>query len=325
VTAGASTLETERPAEAVVEPPPAAQLRAPSWSERSITAVIVVLPLAALAWAAERFWHHGIGWFDLGLAAALYVVTGYGISLGFHRLFTHRSFRAHRWLRIGLAVAGSMAVEGSVTSWVAHHRRHHVFADQPGDPHSPVAAGPGLGHQLRALGHAHVGWLFSGVQSDPERWSRDLLADRDMAAVAALTPLWMALSLLLPFGLGWAVTRSVAGAFLALLWAGAVRIALLHHVTWGVNSLGHLFGKRPFATRDRSGNIGLLAALSFGDSWHNSHHAFPVMARHGCDRGQLDLSADLLRLFERLGWASGARWPTAGQLATRRLGSVAGA
>jgi stearoyl-CoA desaturase (delta-9 desaturase) len=137
--------------------------------------------------------------------------------------------------------------------------------------------------------------------------------------VSMITPLWMALSLIIPFGIGWAVTRSLTGALLALLWAGAVRIALLHHVTWGVNSLGHMFGKHPFETKDRSGNIGMLAVLSFGDSWHNSHHAFPVMARHGCDRGQVDLSASLLHLFERLGWAWNTRWPTAEQLATRRV------
>ncbi len=298
-------------------PPEAA--RRPRRSERLLTAVVVFLPLGFVVWAADRFWHHGIGWFDLVLAAVLYIVTGYGISLGYHRLFTHHSFRAGRWLRVSLAVAGSMGFEGSVTSWVAHHRRHHVFADRPGDPHSPYDYGDGFLAQLRGLGHAHVGWLFSGVQSNPKRWSRDLLADRDMVVVSALTPLWMVLSLALPFGIGWAVTRTITGALLALLWAGAVRIALLHHVTWGVNSLGHMFGRRPYETNDHSGNIGLLAVLSFGDSWHNTHHAFPALARHGCDRGELDPSAGLLRVFERLGWAWHARWPSAEQLATRRV------
>jgi stearoyl-CoA desaturase (delta-9 desaturase) len=311
-----SVLTAERPAEPVTAPDPTV---APGWSGRLFTAAVVVIPVAAVAWAAQHFWHHGIGWFDLVLAVVLYAITGHGIALGFHRLLTHKSFKAHRWLRISLAVCGSMAMEGSVISWVSHHRRHHVYADQPGDPHSPTGFGPGFFSQLRGLGHAHVGWLFSGTQSNPEKWSRDLLADRDMVIVSKLTPLWMALTLIVPFGLGWAVTQSLAGALLALLWAGGVRIALLHHVTWGVNSLAHMFGKHPYRTSDQSGNIAWLAVLSFGDSWHNTHHAFPALARHGCDVGQLDSSARLLRVFERMGWASKARWPTTAQLAARRV------
>jgi stearoyl-CoA desaturase (delta-9 desaturase) len=288
--------------------------RNPSWSDRLLTVVVVVAPLAALVWAAGRFWHHGIGWFDLALAAALYIVTGFGITLGFHRLFTHRSFRANRWLRVSLAVAGSMAAEGSVISWVSHHRRHHLFADKPGDPHSPYTDERGFKPQMHALWHAHIGWLFSGTESNPRRWSRDLLADNDLVVVSKLTPVWMVLSLVLPFGVGWAVTGSIAGALLALLWAGGVRIALLHHVTWSINSLCHQWGQHPYETTDHSGNISLLSVVSLGDSWHNSHHAFPALARHGCDRGELDSTAALLRVFVRLGWASNARWPRPEQL-----------
>jgi stearoyl-CoA desaturase (delta-9 desaturase) len=287
----------------------------PGWGDRLLTIVVVVAPLGALMWAAGRFWHRGIGWFDLALAAVLYVVTGFGVTLGFHRLFTHRSFRARRWLRITLAVAGSLAAEGSLISWVSHHRRHHLYADKAGDPHSPYTDEAGFGPQLRALWHAHVGWLFSGAQSNPQRFSRDLLADRDLVVVDRLTPLWMVLTLVLPFGLGWAVTGSIAGALLALLWAGGVRVALLHHVTWSINSICHQWGTHPYETADRSGNVSLLAVASLGESWHNSHHAFPALARHGCDRGQLDSTAALLRIFVRLGWASNARWPRPEQLA----------
>jgi stearoyl-CoA desaturase (delta-9 desaturase) len=212
-----------------------------------------------------------------------------------------------------------MAIEGSVTSWVSHHRRHHVYADLPGDPHSPFHYGTGFVPQLRGLLHAHVAWLYSGMASDPQRWSRDLLADRDIVRVSSLTPLWMTMSLALPFGIGWAVTRTLSGALLALLWAGAVRIAVLQHVTWSVNSLGHMFGKRPFKTRDESRNLAILALVSFGDGWHNAHHAFPALARHGVDRGQLDSSAMIIRVFELLGWAWRVRWPTTKQLATRRV------
>jgi len=306
--------------------PPVEPAKKPGWSDRLLTVIVVVAPLGALIWAAERFWHHGIGWFDLALAFVLYAVTGFGVTLGFHRLFTHRSFRARRWLRITLAVAGSLAAEGSVISWVSHHRRHHLYSDKVGGPHSPYTEERGLGPQLRALWHAHVGWFFSGTQSDPKRWSRDLLADRDLVAVSRLTPLWMVLTLVLPFGIGWAVTRSIAGALLALLWAGGVRIALLHHVTWSVNSICHQWGTHPYETGDRSGNVALLSVVSLGESWHNSHHAFPALARHGCERGQLDSTAGLLRIFVRLGWASNARWPRPEQLALGRavpLGVVA--
>ena len=287
------------------------------WLDQIITAVVVVLPLVVLGLAVWLFWSHGIGWFDLGLAAALYVITGLGISLGFHRLFTHRSFHARRALRIALGVAGSMAAEGSLISWVSHHRRHHVYADQIGDPHSPWTVEKGDFRRLRGLFHAHVGWLFSGAQSSPKRWSSDLLGDRDVVAISRLAPLWMFLTLALPFGLGWAITGSLVGATLALVWAGLVRIALLHHVTWSVNSLGHMFGKHPYKSGDRSGNIVWLSVVSFGDSWHNSHHAFPALARHGCDRGQLDPSASVLRMFEGLGWATHVKRPTKGLLNRR--------
>ena len=306
MTAGA-LLEVEGESDEEERPEPASPVR---WWDQLITAVVVVLPLAVVAVAVWLFWRHGIGWFDLGLAATLYVITGLGISLGFHRLFTHRSFRARRALRIALGVAGSMAAEGSLISWVSHHRRHHVYADQAGDPHSPWTVDHGGFRRLRGLFHAHVGWLFSGPVSSPKRWSRDLLADRDLVAISSLAPLWMVLSLALPFAIGWAITGSIVGAALALVWAGLVRIALLHHVTWSVNSLGHMFGKHPYRSGDRSGNIAWLSVVSFGESWHNSHHAFPSLARHGCDYGQLDLSAGVLRVFEGLGWASHVKRPT---------------
>jgi stearoyl-CoA desaturase (delta-9 desaturase) len=309
---------TELPIEEMLEPvEPAEPVTPMRWWQRLITAVVVILPLGGLAVAVGHFWHHGVGWFDLSLGAVLYVVTGLGISLGFHRLFTHRSFRARRGLRIALAVAGSLAAEGSLISWVSNHRRHHVFADRPGDPHSPwtIARGPFV--RLRGLAHAHVGWLFSATEASPKRWSRDLLADRDLVVISSLAPLWTVLTLLLPLGIGWAVTRSITGALLALVWAGAVRIALLHHVTWSINSLCHMFGRRPYESSDQSGNIAWLSTLSFGDSWHNSHHAFPALARHGIDRGQADPAARVLRVFEVLGWASHVRWSTPAYLARR--------
>ncbi len=314
MTAGPLLAEPE--ADLLERPAPTSSAR---WWDQLITAAVVILPLVGFGMAVWLFWHHGIGWFDLGLGAALYVITGLGLSLGFHRLFTHRSFHARRALRIALGVAGSMAVEGSLVSWVSHHRRHHVYADQAGDPHSPWTVDHGSFRRLRGLFHAHVGWLFTGAESPPKRWSRDLLGDRDVVAISNLAPLWMVLSLALPFGLGWVITGSLMGATLALVWAGLVRIALLHHVTWSVNSLGHMFGKHPYQSGDRSGNIAWLSVVSFGDSWHNSHHAFPALARHGCDRGQLDPSAGVLRMFEGLGWASDVKRPTQALLNRRSM------
>jgi len=287
--------------------------------QRLIVAAIVVLPLLAGVFAVIWFWSHGIGWFDLGLALGMYLLTGFGVTIGFHRLLTHGSFLPRRWLKVVLAVAGSMALEGSVISWVSQHRRHHVYSDRPGDPHSPVVAGTRLVDKLGGLWHAHVGWLFLRNRVDAERWSPDLLADKDIRFISATAPVWIAASLVIPFAVGWAVTQSLFGAFLALVWAGGVRILVLHHATWSVNSLCHVFGRQPFRTKDESRNLSVLALVSMGESWHNAHHAFPGLARHGVDRWQLDPSATMIGLFERFGWAAEVRWPKPELLDRRRV------
>jgi stearoyl-CoA desaturase (delta-9 desaturase) len=198
---------------------------------------------------------------------------------------------------------------------VANHRRHHMFSDGDGDPHSPNRHGAGAAAQLRGFVHAHVGWLFGGGTSPAERFAPDLLRDRDITVLSRLFPLFAVASLAIPFLLGWGLSRTLVGGLTALLWAGLVRMAVLHHVTWSVNSICHMFGRRPFATKDRSRNFAPLAIASMGESWHNLHHAFPSSARHGVGRGQLDSSAALIRVFERVGWASRVRWPTAERLA----------
>lgn len=289
-------------------------------TQRFSALVLVCAPLLALGFCGVSFWRHGISGLDVVLAAVFYLITGFGLTVGFHRMLTHGSFRPARALKIALAVAGSLGVEGSVFTWVAQHRRHHAYADRAGDPHSPWRYGNGFGRQLKGLAHAHVGWFFASNPSEPERWISDLLADRDLRLISRTAALWASLSLAIPFFIGLAVTQTLTGAWLALLWAGVVRMALLHHVSWGVNSVGHMFGTRPFRTRDRSANVALLAVLSFGDAWHNGHHAYPLLARHGVDRGQLDSSAALIRVFERLGWATHVHWPSGGQLAARRIG-----
>ncbi|MEV5560298.1 acyl-CoA desaturase [Nonomuraea wenchangensis] len=287
-----------------------------------LTAAIVAVPFVALGVAIFLAWGQGVTLTDLLLAAVLYVVTGLGVTVGFHRLLTHASFTARPWLRVVLAVAGSMAFQGNVVDWVAVHRRHHAFTDRPGDPHSPYRYGTGLRGQLRGLAHAHLGWLFTDDATPAERYAPDLRADPAMTRVARAFPALCALSLALPLLAGWAISGTLYGALTTFLWAGLIRIALLQHVTWSVNSLCHVIGDRPFKTRrhDRSSNVWPLALLSFGESWHNGHHSEPSCARHGLDRGQLDLSAGVIRQFERLGWASNVHWPDAGRIQRRRAG-----
>ncbi|QMU73976.1 acyl-CoA desaturase [Streptacidiphilus sp. P02-A3a] len=285
-----------------------------------MTGLIVAFPLLALALAAWVLWGSLIGPTDVVLALALYTVTGLGVTVGFHRCLTHGSFTPTPALKVVLAVAGSMSFQGDVIGWVAIHRRHHAFTDRPGDPHSPFRYGTTLRGELKGLAHAHVGWLFTTDSTPADRYAPDLVADRSMRTVSAVFPVLCLLSLALPFGLGWAVTGTVHGALTALLWAGLVRVALLQHVTWSVNSLCHMIGERPFRTRrhDRATNLWPLALLSFGESWHNLHHAEPNCARHGVDRWQLDPSAGVISLLERAGWARDVHWPSAARIEERR-------
>jgi stearoyl-CoA desaturase (Delta-9 desaturase) len=289
-----------------------------------VTLAIVLVPFAGLAAAVYLAWGHGVGLADLLLALAFYSLTGLGVTVGFHRLLTHRSFTAAPALRVALAIAGSMSFEGDVIGWVAIHRRHHAFTDRPGDPHSPYRYGTSLAGQLRGLADAHVGWLLRNDPTPPGRYAPDLMADPAMRAIAAAFPAFCILSLALPFGAGWAIGGTWQAAVAALVWAGFVRIAVLQHVTWSVNSLCHVFGNRPFVTRshDRATNLWPLAVLSFGESWHNLHHSDPACARHGADPGQIDISAEVIRVFEHLGWATDVHWPTSARLDKRRCGRV---
>ena len=297
------------PEPAIAGPPPG-----PLTTARIVTSLLVVGPLVALAVFIPLGWGGTTTIWGLGLALAFYLFTGFGISVGFHRLFAHRSFCAHRVLKIVLAVAGTMALEGSVIGWVTTHRRHHMFSDRPGDPHSPVSYGSEHPTIIRGFLWAHVGWLFASDATSQQRFAPDLLRDPDMVAVDRLFPALAVLSLLIPLGIGWVVTGTFAGALGVFLWAGLIRMALLHHVTWSINSVCHLWGRRPFTTGDNSANVAPLALVSFGESWHNFHHAAPASARHGALEHQVDLSAGLIRIFERAGWVTKVRWPTATQI-----------
>lgn len=283
-----------------------------------LSGIVALAPVVVLGLVVFGAMGGSISWFDLALAAILLAVIGHAVTIGFHRLFTHRSFEARRPLKISLAVLGSMAFQGSLIGWVADHRRHHRFADGPGDPHSPGWVGETRVSSWRGFWHAHVGWTFRGEATPRDRYVPDLLADPDLVLIDRLFVPLCVVTLALPFAIGLLWTGTIAGALSALVVAGVIRIGISHNVTWSVNSVCHRFGRRAFRTRDTSTNVAVLALLTHGESWHNNHHAFPRLARHGVDRGQVDTSAALIGVFERLGWASNVQWPDRSRLDVRR-------
>ncbi|MBI1377262.1 MAG: acyl-CoA desaturase [Frankiales bacterium] len=288
-------------------------------AERLTVGLFVAVPLLAVLLAVPFAWGWGLGWSDVVIGVVMYAVAAHGITIGFHRAFTHGSFKPNRPLKIALAIAGSLAIEGPVARWVADHRKHHAFSDAEGDPHSPWAYGESTRGLIKGFFYAHTGWLFDVEQTPMQRYAPDLLKDKDLVRVSRLFPLWVAVSLLAPAVIGGLVTWSWHGAVTALFWASIVRVGLVHHVTWSINSVCHLWGKHPFKTRDRSGNVAWLALFSGGESWHNMHHSDPTSARHGVLHGQVDTSARMIELFERRGWAQDVRWPRAERLRARMV------
>ena len=275
----------------------------------------MTVPCALLGFAAWRAWGGALRWSDLVVLAIVYALTGLGVTVGFHRLFTHRSFKTGRTLRFLLAALGSAAIEGPLIEWVSNHRKHHHFSDEAGDPHSPHHHGSGLRGALRGLLHAHLGWILKGdAAATPERYAKDLLADPVAPFVDRTFAIWVLAGLALPFALGASLTGSLAGGLTGLLWGGAVRIFLLHHATFSINSLCHFFGRRPFDTGDESRNLAWLALPTFGEAWHNNHHAFPTSARHGQPRWQLDPSWWVIAALARRGLI----WDVVGVSPTRR-------
>ena len=281
---------------------------------RSVSAVIalwlaVLIPVLGLVVVIPLTWGWGLSILDLTMALIGYIVTALAIAVGYHRCFTHRSFKARRSLRIALAIAGCLALEGSPAQWVANHRRHHAFADREGDPHSPWRFGTSTRAMLKGLIYAHVGWILKRELSNRARFAPDIVSDRDLAVVGRLSVPLVAVSLLMPACIAGFVTHTWSGALAGLFWAGVMRVGLLHHVTWSVNSVCHVVGRRPFACHDRATNFWPLAILSMGESWHNSHHADPTLARHGTLPRQIDPSARVIWVFERLGLVTDVRWP----------------
>ena len=288
---------------------------------RTITGIVTIAPILFLALAVWQAWDQELRWYDVVVFAITYLPIGIGVTVGFHRLLTHRSFETSPLLRGVLAALGSAAIEGPVISWVADHRKHHAFSDLPGDPHSPhVDHGVGWRGAFRGLAHAHLGWLFLHTErAATERYAPDLLRDPLIRFVNKTSLLWVLLGLAVPFGLGVAIGDSIAAGLTGLLWGGAVRVLVMHHVTYSVNSLCHFFGRRRFTTGDQSRNLAWLSLASLGEAWHNNHHAFPTSAFHGLHRSELDPSALLIRLLERAGLVWDVVRVTPERQATRAL------
>jgi len=290
-----------------------------------ITLVAVLVPPMALLSVMGVLWGVGFRMTDLVLFLIFYVLTGLGITVGYHRYFTHRSFEAVAPVKVALAVLGSMTLQGPVTQWVTDHRKHHARSDAEGDPHSPHLSGDGLVGTLKGLWHAHMGWMFTtkGMERGID-YGRDLYEDRTIRIIDRCYLVWVALSVGLPFLLGAAIGGSWALGFEAMIWAGLIRIFVFEHSTFAVNSICHTFGRRAFEARDESRNNWVVALLVFGEGWHNNHHAFPRSARHGLGRFQIDVSFLVIRGLRRLGLARAVRLPTEAQLArTPRAGRPA--
>lgn len=291
-----------------------------SLGSRIVTLVAVVVPFLGVLSAAGVLWGVALHPLDLVLFAAMYLFCGLGITVGYHRLFSHRSFQTGPVLRATLAIAGCMSTQGPVTQWVTDHRKHHAMSDRDGDPHSPHGHGDGWVGVVTGLYHAHMGWLFRTKGMERGRvYGRDLYEDPLIRRIDRLYLVWLALSLLIPFAIAWAVTGSTARGVEALVWAGLVRIFVFDHVTWSVNSICHTFGRRDYATSDESRNVWYLSLPTFGEAWHNNHHAFPGSARHGLGRRQLDPSWWTIRALERLGLVWNVKVPSAERRARRAL------
>jgi stearoyl-CoA desaturase (Delta-9 desaturase) len=273
--------------------------------DRIITGTVTVLPFLGLGIVCWQVWNEALRWSDVIVFLICYVATALGVTVGFHRLFTHRAFKAKQWVRGTLAILGSAAIEGPIISWVADHRKHHAYADVEGDPHSPhVDHGHGWKGAFRGLWHAHWGWLFIHThRGNKKRYAPDLLADPLIRWVDRTFVLWVTVGLLVPAGLGYLIGGTWQAALTGLLWGGLVRLLVVHHVTYSINSLCHFFGRKDFDTGDESRNLLWLSPFTFGESWHNNHHAFPTSYRHGLRVWQLDISAGVIWLLEKAGLA----------------------
>lgn len=295
----------------------------PTVGSHLATFTAVLLPFAGLVAAIWLLWGIAFSWVYLGLMLGMYLVTVLGIGVGYHRYFTHRSFDTPRPVAFILGVMGSMAVEGSLLNWVATHRRHHQHSDDEKDPHSPHAFGSGAWGVFKGFLHAHMGWFFGPTPDGRiSRYAADLRKEKYILAVSNLFPLWVLIGLLIPAALGGILTLTWTGVLLGFIWGGLARIFLVHHATWSINSVCHLWGTRPFISHDESRNNAILAILGFGEGWHNNHHAFPTSARHGLKWWQIDLNYLFIRALALIGLARNIRTPAPERVKAKLRASV---
>jgi stearoyl-CoA desaturase (delta-9 desaturase) len=275
--------------------------------ERRVTLATVLLPYAGLVGGILLFWNRVVNWLDLAVFGVMYCITVLGIGMGFHRLMAHRAYQATTFLKTAIVIAGSMAAQGPVIFWTAVHRRHHSYSDREGDPHSPHLHGEGVVETAKGLWHSHMGWLFNHELTDWGTYVRDLLHDRLIFKLNRLYFLWIVLGLLLPAAAEGLITMNWLGFARGFLWGGLIRVLVVHHTTWSINSVCHVFGSQPYQVKDHSTNNAVLAIPTFGESWHNNHHAFPSSAVHGLEWWQVDITGSMIKLCAMLGLASAVK------------------
>ncbi len=304
-------------ADTILDPNPRAHLVQLSFLGRISYGAAIVLPLLGLVAGIVLLWGRGFGWVYGGLLAGGYFFSAFGITVGYHRLFCHSSFKTNAFVKFMLGVMGSTAVEGSIIKWCSVHRCHHQHSDDQGDPHSPHIHGPGIVNMFRGLWHAHVGWMFAGEPGNLSRYVGDLVRDRVVLHVSKLWGLWAILGLVVPAVLGGLLTMSWMGVLLGFLWGGLARLFIIHHVTWSINSVCHIWGYRPFRSHDHSRNNVVFGVLGLGEGWHNNHHAFPTSARHGLRWWEIDFSYLFIRGLELIGWAWDVHVPSQTRMASK--------
>lgn len=298
---------------ASTEPPPVTTR--PSLGVNAATTAFLTLPV--LGFAAAAVFHLTPSWPIIALAVALYYLSMFGVTVGWHRGLTHGGYRTTPWLRHVLTAAGCLAFQGSPVGWVAAHRKHHQFSDQPGDPHSPWTVKPGRFHRLRGFWHAQAGWLYDGDHTDVNHYAPDLLKDTTVMRVERIWWLYGLTGLLVIPGIVGYLLDGPVGAITAIVWAGLIRLGCSHFFAWLTNSAGHMFGNRPFRTRDHSTNIWWMVPFTVGEGWHNAHHAYPASPRHGLLKHQPDPSARLIRWGEQLGLVTGTKWMSEDKIARK--------
>jgi stearoyl-CoA desaturase (Delta-9 desaturase) len=285
---------------------------------RIVNLLGVVLPFVGIIVAIALLWGIAFNWIYLIILFVMYLISGLGITIGYHRFFTHKSFNTPRFMQVLLAIFGSMALEGSVLQWAAVHRSHHQHSDDDDDPHSPHTHGTGVWNAIKGMWHAHMGWIFRSRTLKLNKYVVDLKKDRLILWMSRLFPVWVLLGLVIPAAMGGLLTMSWTGVLLGFIWGGLVRIFLVHHVTWSINSVCHIWGSRPFKSHDESRNNPIFGILGLGEGWHNNHHAFPTSARHGLRWWQIDISYIIIYAMSKVGLASDIKTPSAARMSAKR-------